>query len=94
MISLSRDEIYPWTKGKTYGWGSEKINNPKIDLSEVPMSTILKEIEVKILGHEKCKTILRRELKANEVCAKGIGKYTSAAQVINFDQTYPTGICK
>ena len=69
-----------------FGWGSEKLEDPPKKLSDVHMSTILKEIEIKITRAVPCEIILGRSLSKNQVCGKGVNKGETAAQVTNFNK--------
>ena len=79
-------------KAEIYGWGSEKFEDPKIKLGDVPMSKVLKEIEIMPVSAGQCVTILNRTLTSNQVCVKGIDPGETAAQVINCDHTNLTHI--
>ena len=71
-----------------YGWGSSKFEDPENELWNVPMSSNLKKIEIEVTNRDVCEKLLGRDLKANQICGKGIREGETAAQVINFDYTF------
>ena len=85
---IRKPNFGPGIEATIYGWGSIKLENPKKDLLDVPMSTMLREIVIKATTVGPCERILKRKLRKNQICA--IGTYTgvSAGQVINFHKTY------
>ena len=71
-----------------YGWGSGKFEDPENELWNVPMSSNLKKLDINVENQEVCAKLLKRDLKPNQICGKGIRQGETAAQVINFDHTF------
>ena len=87
IIRLSTNNIEYKKTYEIYGWGSDKFEDPKNELWNVPMSSNLKKIEIKVTNRDVCEKLLERELRPNQICGRGIREGETAAQVINFDYT-------
>ena len=87
IIRLSPHNIQYKKTYDIYGWGSGKFEDPKNELWNVLTSSNLKKIEIEVANRDLCAKLLKRDLRPNQICGRGIREGETPAQVINFDYT-------